>query len=72
MPSLILKPVQHVAITFLVDNSVEWMTKLPSGFTHELRHHLTHKVPELDPLTGVPILPLEDFCCAAHGFSVLI
>jgi len=48
------------------------MTKLPSGFTHEMRHHLTDKVPEPDPLTGVPILPLEDFCCAAHGFSALI
>lgn len=83
MPSLTLKPVQYVAITFLVDNSIEWlaglkftlhpiieetmhasrMTKLPSGFTHEMRHHLTYKAPQLDPLTGVPILPLEDFCC---------
>ncbi|KAI0305548.1 metallo-beta-lactamase protein [Multifurca ochricompacta] len=66
------KPVQYLAITFLVDNSIEWMTKLPSGFTHEMRHHLNHKATEVDPLTGVPILSLEDFCCAAHGFSALI
>jgi len=38
---------------------------------HEVRHHL-HKAAELDPVTGVPVLPLEDFCCAAHGFSALI
>lgn len=68
----VLKPVQYLAITFLVDNTIEWMSKLPPGFTHELRHHLTHKAPEVDPLTGVPVLPLEEFCCAAHGFSVLI
>jgi hypothetical protein len=42
------------------------MTKLPPGFTHEMRHHLTHKAVELDPLTGVPVLPLEDFCCGLH------
>ena len=41
------------------------MTKLPPGFMHEMRHHLTHKA-ELDPETGVPILPLEDFCCGSH------
>ncbi len=39
------------------------MSKLPPGFSHELRHHLTHKAPQLDPLTGVPVLPLEEFCC---------
>jgi hypothetical protein len=39
------------------------MSKLPPGFTHEMRHHLTHKVPDLDPLTNVPIIPLENFCC---------
>ncbi|KAH9952970.1 metallo-beta-lactamase protein [Russula dissimulans] len=71
-PPATLKPIQSLSITFLVDNSIEWMTKLPAGFTHEMRHHLTRKVPDLDPLTGAPILPLGDFCCAAHGFSALI
>ena len=42
------------------------MSKLPPGFTHELRHHLTHKAPEVDPLTGVPVLPLEEFCCGSY------
>ena len=28
MPSLTLKPVQYVAITFLVDNSIEWLAGL--------------------------------------------
>ncbi|KAF8492360.1 beta-lactamase-like protein [Russula emetica] len=71
-PTTDLKQVRFLAITFLVDNSIEWMTKLPPGFMHEMRYHLTHKAAELDPVTGVPILPLEDFCCAAHGFSALI
>ncbi|KAI0268652.1 metallo-beta-lactamase protein [Gloeopeniophorella convolvens] len=68
----VLRPVHSLRITFLVDNTIEWMTKLPPGFTHEVRHHLVDRVPELDPLTGVPFLPLEDFCCGAHGFSALI
>ena len=42
------------------------MSKLPPGFTHEWRHHLSHKAPQVDPLTGVPILPLEEFCCGSH------
>jgi hypothetical protein len=41
------------------------MTKLPPGFSHEVRHHLTRKAAELDPVTGVPILPLGDFCCGS-------
>lgn len=43
------------------------MTKLPPGFVHEMRHHLTRKAAELDPVTGVPILPLGDFCCGSHA-----
>ena len=42
------------------------MTKLPQGFTHELRHHLTSKAPDVDPLTGAPVLPLEEFCCGSY------
>ena len=40
------------------------MTKLPPGFMHEMRLHL--KAAELDPVTGVPILPLENFCCGLY------
>ncbi|EMD37544.1 hypothetical protein CERSUDRAFT_50292 [Gelatoporia subvermispora B] len=49
------------------------MTKLPPGFTLELRLHLSedHK-PPIDPLTGVPFVDLENYCCGAHGFSALI
>jgi len=66
-----LTSVDSLRITFLVDNCIEWMTKLPPGFTHEIRQHLSndHK---LDPRTGVPIVDLENFCCGAHGFSALI
>ncbi|KAG9316706.1 hypothetical protein JVU11DRAFT_2766 [Chiua virens] len=48
------------------------MTKLPPGFSHELRQHLFDHQPANDPMTGVPILDFENFCCGAHGFSALI
>jgi hypothetical protein len=41
------------------------MTKLPPGFTHELRYHLTNKALDVDPLTGAPVLPFEDLCCGS-------
>ncbi|KAI0915798.1 hypothetical protein AcV5_003620 [Taiwanofungus camphoratus] len=68
----LVKTVDRLAITFLVDNCIEWMTKLPPGFTHEMRQHLAEHDPPLDPLTGVPFIDLENFCCGAHGFSALI
>ncbi|KAJ7680433.1 hypothetical protein DFH06DRAFT_1265436 [Mycena polygramma] len=69
-----LKSVDRLVITFLVDNSIEWFTKLPPGFTHELPQHLQQKNPPLHshPLTGVPVLDFNVFCCGAHGFSALI
>ena len=48
------------------------MSKLPPGFTHEWRHHLTQKAPEADPLTGVPVLPLEEFCCGSYWRPVAL
>lgn len=39
------------------------MTKLPPGFTHELRTHLTEHNPPIDPLTGTPFIDLEHYCC---------
>ncbi|KAI0063568.1 hypothetical protein BV25DRAFT_1869697 [Artomyces pyxidatus] len=65
-------PVEKLVITFLVDNTIEWMSKLPPGFTHEMRQHLVDQKPVIDPLTGVPIADIENFCCGAHGFSALI
>ncbi|KAF9813686.1 hypothetical protein IEO21_05402 [Rhodonia placenta] len=67
-----LRSVDKFVVTFLVDNCIEWMTKLPPGFTHELRTHLTEHNPPIDPLTGTPFIDLEHYCCGAHGFSALI
>ena len=39
------------------------MTKLPPGFIHEVPTHLTHPDVPLDPLTGVPFVDLENYCC---------
>jgi len=60
-----LRVVDKLTVTFLVDNCIEWMTKLPPGFTHELRQHLSYQ-PPVDPLTGVPFIDLENFCCGWH------
>lgn len=66
-----LKSVDKLTVRFIVDNSIEWFTQLPPGFTHELRQHLADN-PPIDPLTGVPFVDLENYCCGAHGFSALI
>ncbi|OBZ67114.1 hypothetical protein A0H81_12902 [Grifola frondosa] len=68
----ISQTVDRLVVTFLVDNCIEWMTKLPPGFTHEIRQHLNDQEPPIDSLTGVPFIDLENFCCGAHGFSALI
>ena len=78
------KPVDKLTITFLVDNSIEWllsliivtrnivliihmgfirMTKFPPGFIQEVPLHLMDPDVPKDPLTGVPILDFENFCC---------
>ena len=36
--------------------------KLPPGFMHETRQRLADEETK-DPLTGVPIIDLENFCC---------
>ncbi|KIO25909.1 hypothetical protein M407DRAFT_75106 [Tulasnella calospora MUT 4182] len=72
VPSIYLKAVDKVEITFLVDNSVERMTRLPPGFLHEVHSHLFHPSAPVDEETGCKILDLENYCCGAHGFSVLI
>ncbi|KDR75785.1 hypothetical protein GALMADRAFT_97658 [Galerina marginata CBS 339.88] len=68
-----VKLVDKLTITFLVDNCIEWMTKLPPGFTHELSQHIQqpgHGV--FDEEKGVRVLDFDDFCCGAHGLSALI
>ncbi|EJD02992.1 uncharacterized protein FOMMEDRAFT_108055 [Fomitiporia mediterranea MF3/22] len=64
--------VDSLKITFLVDNSIEWFTKLPPGFSSELSQHLTKHSPPVDKVTGVPFVDLENYCCGAHGFAALI
>ncbi|KAI0769565.1 beta-lactamase-like protein [Trametes elegans] len=67
-----LKAVDKLTISFVVDNCIEWMTKLPPGFLLEVPQHLLEPDVPVDPLTGVPFLDLENYCCGAHGFSALI
>ncbi|KAF9024861.1 hypothetical protein BDZ89DRAFT_1068796 [Hymenopellis radicata] len=66
------RQVKKLTITFLVDNCIEWFTKLPPGFTHELPQHLRDHKPCVDKVTGVPVLEFDNFCCGAHGFAALI
>lgn len=67
-----LKRVSKLTIRFLVDNNLEWMTKLPPGFTHELHQHIPHSRHTTSDKGGVPVLDFNDFCCGAHGFAALI
>ncbi|KIK67304.1 hypothetical protein GYMLUDRAFT_37388 [Collybiopsis luxurians FD-317 M1] len=67
-----LKIVDKLTVTFLVDDCVEWLTKLPPGFTLELPLHLQENHCPIDEVTHTPILDFDKFCCGAHGFSALI
>ncbi|KAI9059121.1 hypothetical protein FKP32DRAFT_1761112 [Trametes sanguinea] len=58
-----LKAVDKLTITFVVDNCIEWMTKLPPGFIQEVPQHLFHPDVPKDPRTGVPFVDLENYCC---------
>lgn len=49
---------------------IERLCKLPPGFSHELGAHLAHA--PTDDITGLPVTAFEDFCCGAHGLSILI
>ena len=70
-PLPMLTQVDCLEFTILVDNSIEWMTKLPPGFSSEVRLHL-EKGPPIDPVLHVPILDLDHYCCGAHGLAILI
>jgi 7,8-dihydropterin-6-yl-methyl-4-(beta-D-ribofuranosyl)aminobenzene 5'-phosphate synthase len=58
-----IRTVHKLTITFLVDNSIEWMTKLPPGFTQEVVLHLQQDAIPPDEVTGVPVLDFDKFCC---------
>ncbi|THH32304.1 hypothetical protein EUX98_g1875 [Antrodiella citrinella] len=72
----LVKTVDKLTITFLVDNNIEWFTKLPPGFSHEIKIHLGEHEPAINPVTGVPVLEFEKYSLTtlsgAHGFSALI
>ncbi|ODN76528.1 hypothetical protein L202_05195 [Cryptococcus amylolentus CBS 6039] len=71
-PPLDLTPVDKLEFLILVDNYVEWFSTLPPEFTHELPQHLASPRNPIDPLTGLPMIDLDNYCCGAHGLSVLI
>jgi len=59
-----LRTVDKLTITFLVDNTINWMSKFPPEFTPELRLHLTQ--PDhgtWDETAGVRVLDFNKFCC---------
>ncbi|KAK4689919.1 hypothetical protein P7C73_g206, partial [Tremellales sp. Uapishka_1] len=65
--------VDKLEFVILVDNCIEWISTLPPGFTHEVPNHMVrpppHQPPK-DPLTGLPILDLDNYCCGAHGLAI--
>ncbi|EIW68999.1 hypothetical protein TREMEDRAFT_62716 [Tremella mesenterica DSM 1558] len=69
-PGHSLTKVDKLEFLILVDNSIEWFSKLPEGFSHELPQHLPRA--PLDPLTKVPLIDFEHYCCGAHGLSILL
>lgn len=44
------------------------MTKLPPGFILEVPQHLSRPDVPLDPLTAVPFVDLENYCCGGSMF----
>ncbi|WVR03795.1 hypothetical protein IAU60_000790 [Kwoniella sp. DSM 27419] len=71
-PPLDLTPVDKLEFLILVDNVIEWFSTLPTGFTAELPQHLSSPRVPIDELTGLPLVDLDNFCCGAHGLSILI
>ena len=56
-------------------SDVEWISTLPPGFVYELPQHLLRPAPNsppVDPLTGLPFCDFDNYCCGAHGLSILI
>ena len=47
-------------------------TKLPPGFSSEVANYIMKLNPEIDKLTGVPIMEFDKFCCGATSFLWLV
>lgn len=58
-----MKRVDRLEFTILVDNSIEWMTKMPPGFGSEINRHLESGPPVDSGRTGIPIMDLDEYCC---------
>lgn len=83
-----VKTVDKLTITFFVDSDIEWFvpvrivnvpltsqvrfTKLPPGFNHEIKIHLGEHEPAINPVTGVPILEFEKYCCGEYNLYLII
>lgn len=56
----------NIAVLVLVSGTILMQSyrfsKLPPGFSHELRFHLEHDA-TIDPVTGVPMMDFENYCC---------
>lgn len=52
----------HLVVRTLTLDFIRFL-KMPPGFTHELKYHLTELHPPIDPLTGVPVIDAENYCC---------
>jgi hypothetical protein len=65
-PNPSLKRVERLQFTILVDNSIEWMTKMPPGFRSEVKTHLERCPPVDSERTGIPILDLDEYCCGGY------
>ncbi|WRT65723.1 uncharacterized protein IL334_002671 [Kwoniella shivajii] len=71
-PPLSLTQVDKLEFLILVDNFIEWISVLPTGFSQELPQHLMRGDAPKDDLTGLPIIDFDNYCCGAHGLSILI
>lgn len=58
---------ESLEFTIVVDNNVQWMSKLPPGFSSELRGQLGRE-PPIDPLTSIPFVDLDHYCCGIESF----
>lgn len=61
-----------IACCILLNKPFPRFSTLPPEFTHELPQHLASPDVPKDSLTGLPIMDFDNYCCGAHGLSILI
>ncbi|GJJ06576.1 hypothetical protein Clacol_000769 [Clathrus columnatus] len=67
-----LETVDKLTLQIVVDNNVEWMNPLPPGFIHEVPQHVLSNPPPDIETGSNGIVDIHNYCCGAHGLSVLI